>query len=142
MGKSAILTPHPGEMSALTGLPVDEIQKNRIEVALEFSQKWGNVVVLKGALTVIADPSGKYLVNPVATTALAKAGTGDVLAGMIAGLVAQGLELYSASILGVWIHSQAGILAAGQLGSKASVSARDVIAAIPAALKATAGIQN
>ena len=77
-------------MSRLTGLPVEEIQRNRVEIALEYARKWGHVVVLKGALTVTADPTGKYMVNPVATSALATAGTGDVLAGMIAGLMAQG----------------------------------------------------
>lgn len=142
LGRSAVLTPHPGEMAALTGLPVDEIQKNRIEVALEYAQKWGHVVVLKGALTVTAGPSGKYMVNPVATSALATAGTGDVLAGMITGLVAQGLPGFSAAITGVWLHAQAGILAAAQLGSTAAVTARDVLAAIPAALKTTTDIQN
>ena len=141
LGRTAVLTPHPGEMAALTGLSVEEIQKNRIEVALEYARKWGHVVVLKGALTVTADPSGKYMVNPVATSALATAGTGDVLAGMITGLIAQGLPGYSAAITGVWLHAQAGILAAEMLGSNAAVTARDVIAAIPAALKTTTGIQ-
>ncbi|MDP2964640.1 MAG: NAD(P)H-hydrate dehydratase [Pelolinea sp.] len=142
LGVTAVLTPHPGEMAALAGLPVDEIQNNRIEVALEYAQKWGHVVVLKGALTVTADPSGKYTVNPVATSALATAGTGDVLAGMITGLIAQGLAGYSAAITGVWLHAQAGILAAEQLGGSTAVTARDVLAAIPAALKTTTGIQN
>ncbi len=142
LGKAAVLTPHPGEMGSLTGLPIDEIQKNRIEVALEYARKWGHAVVLKGALTVTADPSGKYMVNPVATSALATAGTGDVLAGMITGLIGQGMVGYSAAITGVWLHAQAGILAARQLGSNAAVTARDVLAAIPAALKTTTGTQN
>ena len=138
----AVLTPHPGEMSALTGLSVDAIQKNRVEIAQEYARKWGHVVVLKGALTVTADPTGKYMVNPVATSALATAGTGDVLAGMIAGFTAQGLSAYSAAVTGVWLHAQAGILAAERLGNSASVTARDVLAAIPAALKTTTGTQN
>ncbi len=140
--KPAVLTPHPGEMSALTGLSVDEIQKNRIDIALEYTQKWGHVVVLKGALTVTADPSGKYMLNPAATSALATAGTGDVLAGMITGLIAQGLSGYSAAIAGVWLHAQAGIHAAHRLGSTAPVLARDVLSAIPDALKTTTGTQN
>ena len=129
-------------MSALTGLPVEEIQRNRTEIALEYARKWGHVVVLKGALTVTADPSGKYMVNPAATSALATAGTGDVLAGMIAGLIAQGLTGYSAAVTGVWLHAQAGIHAAERLGSTAPVTARDVLAAIPAALKTTTGTQD
>ena len=142
LGKTAVLTPHPGEMSALTGLTVDEIQRNRTEIALEYARKWGHVVVLKGALTVTADPAGKYMVNPEATSALATAGTGDVLAGMIAGLIAQGLSSYSAAVTGVWLHAQAGILAAERLGSTAPVTARDVMAAIPAVLKTTTGTQD
>ena len=142
LGKTAVLTPHPGEMSALTGLPVEEIQRNRTEIALEYARKWGHIVVLKGALTVTADPSGKYMVNPAATSALATAGTGDVLAGMIAGLIAQGLTGYSAAVTGVWLHAQAGIYAAKHLGSTAPVTARDVLAAIPAALKTTTGTQD
>jgi hydroxyethylthiazole kinase-like uncharacterized protein yjeF len=142
LGEHVVLTPHPGEMSALTGLSVAEIQKNRIEVAVEYARKWGTVVVLKGALTVSADSSGKYTVNPVATSALATAGTGDVLAGMITGLIAQGMTAYSAAVTGVWLHSQAGILAAKRLGCTAAVIASDVLAAIPEALKTTTGIHN
>jgi ADP-dependent NAD(P)H-hydrate dehydratase / NAD(P)H-hydrate epimerase len=142
LGQSAVLTPHPGEMSALTGLSIDEIQKSRIETALEYAKKWGQIVVLKGALTVIADPSGKYMVNPVATSALATAGTGDVLAGIITGLMAQGLAGYSAATTGVWLHAQAGIMAAERLGGTAGVTARDVLEAIPEAIKTTAGTQN
>jgi NAD(P)H-hydrate epimerase len=142
LGKPAVLTPHPGEMAALTGLPVEEIQKNRVKIAVEYARKWGHVVVLKGALTVTADPSGKYMVNPVATSALATAGTGDVLAGMIAGLIAQGFAGYSAAITGAWLHAQAGIQAAELLGSAAAVTARDVLVAIPAALKTTTGTQD
>lgn len=141
LGKIAVLTPHPGEMSALTGLPVEAIQENRVEIALEYARKWGHVVVLKGALTVTADPSGRFMVNPVATSALATAGTGDVLAGMIVGLIAQGLSSYSAAITAVWLHAQAGLLSAEKLGSAATVTARDVLASIPDALKTTTGTQ-
>jgi hydroxyethylthiazole kinase-like uncharacterized protein yjeF len=141
LGQSAVLTPHPGEMSALTGLSVEEIQMDRIGIAVKYAKKWGQIVVLKGALTVIAEPSGKYMINPVATSALATAGTGDVLAGLITGLIAQGLTGFSASITGVWLHAQAGILASEHLGGTAGVTASDVIAAIPEAIKITAGIQ-
>jgi len=142
LGKTAVLTPHPGEMSALTGLPVDEIQRNRVETALDYARKWGHVLVLKGALTVIADPTGKYMINPFATSALATAGTGDVLAGMIVGFIGQGLTAFSAAIAGVWLHAQAGILAAKHLGYTAPVMAGDVLAAIPTALKTTTGTQD
>ena len=127
----AILTPHPGEMSALTGLAISEIQSNRQEVALKYAKAWGHVVVLKGAFTVIASPSGRITIIPVATAALARAGTGDVLAGLIAGLRAQGVEAYEAAIAGTYIHAQAGLYAADRLGTTASVLASDVLEAIP-----------
>ncbi|HUV16218.1 MAG TPA: NAD(P)H-hydrate dehydratase [Pelolinea sp.] len=136
----AVITPHPGEMSILTGKPVNEIQQNRIEVACEYAKKWGHIIVLKGALTVVSEPGGKYTVIPIASSALATAGTGDVLAGMIAGLIAQGLAAYSAASAGAWLHAQAGLIAAERLGSAGSVIAGDVVDAIPFALKSTTGI--
>ena len=127
----AVLTPHPGEMSVLTGLSTEEIQADRFGIASRFAQKWGHVVVLKGAFTVIAAPEGDATVIPVASPALARAGTGDVLAGLIVGLMAQGLEAYDAAVAGAWIHAQAGLIAADDLGSTASVLAGDVLEAIP-----------
>lgn len=137
---NSILTPHPGEMSVLTGLSIDEIQKARVEIACEFAGKWGQVVVLKGAMTVIANPNAKYAIIPIATSALATAGTGDVLAGMIAGYLAQGLDAYSAAKIGAWIHARAGQIAAEKIGNEASVMAGDVVEAIPDVLKPTTGI--
>jgi hydroxyethylthiazole kinase-like uncharacterized protein yjeF len=127
----AVLTPHPGEMSVLTGLSIEEIQADRIGVATRFAKEWGHVVVLKGAFTIIAAPDGEVTVIPVASPALARAGTGDVLAGLIVGLRAQGLEAYDAAVAGAWIHAQAGLIAADDLGSTASVLAGDVLEAIP-----------
>jgi NAD(P)H-hydrate epimerase len=127
----AVLTPHPGEMSALTGLSVSEIQANRLGVAKAYAMEWQQVVVLKGAFTVVASPDGKTTTIPVASPALARAGTGDVLAGLIVGLCAQGLEVYDAAISGAWIHAQAGLLAADAYGSTASVLAGDVLEAVP-----------
>ena len=127
----AILTPHPGEMSVLTGLSTDEIQKDRLVIARKFAQEWGHVVVLKGAFTVIAAPDGRTTTIPVATAALARAGTGDVLAGLITGLRAQGVDAYDAGRAGAWIHAQAGLMAAGFQGSMAAVIAGDVLEAIP-----------
>jgi ADP-dependent NAD(P)H-hydrate dehydratase / NAD(P)H-hydrate epimerase len=128
---SAILTPHVGEMSALTGLSKEEIQENRNEVALKFAKEWGHVVVLKGAFTAIASPDGEMTVIPVASPALARAGTGDVLAGLIVGLRAQGLDAYSAAVAGAFIHAEAGLIAADDLGATASVLASDVLNSIP-----------
>ena len=129
-----VLTPHPGEMSALTGVPTEELQKDRIGYAAEFAQKWHQVVVLKGALTVIAAPSGKVGVIPVATSALAKAGSGDVLTGIITSLIGQGMQPFNAATLGAWIHAQAGLDAAQKVGCEASVLASDIIASLPTVL--------
>ena len=126
----AVLTPHPGEMAILTGLNKGEIQSNREEVAMKYAKEWGHVVALKGAFTVIASPDGRSTIIPVATPALAKAGTGDVLAGLIVGLCAQGLDAYESAVAGAFIHAQAGLLAAEGLGTTASVLASDVLESI------------
>jgi NAD(P)H-hydrate epimerase len=123
----AILTPHPGEMAALTDLSKELIQEKRHEIAAQYAKTWGHVVVLKGAFTVIAAPDGRSTVVPVASPALARAGTGDVLAGLIVGLLAQGVEPYEAAVAGTWIHAQAGLYAADDLGNTASVLASDVL---------------
>jgi NAD(P)H-hydrate epimerase len=126
----AILTPHPGEMSTLTGLPVEEIQNDRLAIAKKYAAEWGHVVVLKGAFTVIAAPDGRTSTIPVATPALARAGTGDVLSGLIAGLRAQGVDAYEAAASGAWIHAQAGLAAAEARGAEESVLAGDVLESV------------
>ena len=126
-----VLTPHPGEMSVLTGLSVDELQQDRENLARRFAAEWGHVVVLKGAFTVVAEPDGRTVVIPVASAALARAGTGDVLAGLIVGLRAQGLEAFDAAVAGAWIHARSGLEAAEALGGEASVLASDLLDSIP-----------
>lgn len=123
----SILTPHPGEMSALTGLPIEQIQASRLETALKYSREWGHVLALKGAFTIIASPDGQAGILPVASPALARAGTGDVLAGLIAGLRAQGLPPFQAAAAAAWIHAAGGLRAADALGSTAAVLAGDVL---------------
>lgn len=130
----SILTPHPGEMSALTGLPVEKVQEARIKTAQEWSRKWGHVVVLKGAFTVVASPEGQTMVIPIATPALARAGTGDVLAGIIVGLRGQGLEAYEAAALGAYLHGRAGELAAEIYQTTTSVIAGDIVDALSDAI--------
>lgn len=125
----SVLTPHPGEMGVLTGLSKEALQDDRVAIAEQYARRWGHVVVLKGAFTVVASPEGDTAVIPVATPALARAGTGDVLAGLIVGLRSQGVEAYDAAVAGAWIHAQAGIYAAEDMGNTASVLARDVLAA-------------
>lgn len=126
----AVLTPHPGEMAVLTGLATKEIQASRVEVAEKYAAEWGHVVVLKGANTIVAAPDGRTVLIPVATPALARAGTGDVLAGLIGGLRAQGVEAFQAAVAGGWIHARAGLRAARELGSTAAVLAGDVLEAV------------
>jgi hydroxyethylthiazole kinase-like uncharacterized protein yjeF len=123
--RPSVLTPHPGEMAVLTDLPKDEIQKDRVGAAKGWAKRWGHVVVLKGAFTVIAAPDGRASVLPFATPGLARAGTGDVLAGAIVGFQAQGLAAYEAAVLGAFVHGRAGELAAEMMGA-ASVLAGDV----------------
>lgn len=130
----SILTPHPGEMSILCGMSVKDIQADRISVAKRFAEEWGHIVVLKGAFTVIAKPTGEIAVIPIASAALARAGTGDVLAGTIVGLRAQGVQPFEAAVAGAWIHGEAGLSAARELRTTASVLAGDVLANIPRVL--------
>jgi NAD(P)H-hydrate epimerase len=130
----SILTPHPGEMTALTGESIDAIQTDRIAAARGWSAQWGHVVVLKGAHTVIAHPGGLTAVLPFATPALARAGTGDVLAGVIVGLRAQGVKPFEAAVLGGYLHGRAGEIAAERLNGSDGVLASDVAEALPAAI--------
>ncbi len=126
-----VLTPHPGEMSVLTELETSEIQADRVGTAERYASEWGHVVVLKGAFTVIAAPNGRTMIIPVASPALARAGSGDVLAGLIVGLRAQGLDAFDAAAAGAWIHAQCGLMAADVLGCTASVIAGDLVGTLP-----------
>jgi NAD(P)H-hydrate epimerase len=112
----SVLTPHPGEMARLLGTTVEQVQANRAKVAREAAGAWDQIVVLKGAATVIAEPTGKVYISPFANPALATAGTGDVLAGVIAGLIAQGVALVDAACAGVYLHGMAGEMLREQYG--------------------------
>ena len=111
-----VLTPHPGEMARLTGLSVEEINRDRINIAAKYAKEWQAVVVLKGAPTVIGCPDGSIYVNSTGSSALATGGSGDVLTGIIAALAAQGISLQEAAICGVYLHGLAGSLACGSVG--------------------------
>ncbi len=130
-----VLTPHPGEMATLTGDDKENLQADRVAAAKKWAAEWGHVVAFKGAFTVVAAPDGRVSVLPFATSALASAGTGDVLAGTIAGFRAQGVAGYEAAVLGGYVHGLAGVQAAQMLGSEASVMAGDVISALPEAME-------
>lgn len=133
-GNSAVLTPHPGEMARLTGLSIENIQKDRKNTAQEWASKWGQVVVLKGANSVVAPPKGGVVVTPFANPALATAGTGDILAGCIAGFLAQGLDSFDAGCVGVYIHGLAGEALKEKIGS-AGALASDLLPLLPKAIQ-------
>lgn len=129
----SILTPHSGEMARLTRLPIAEIEANRWEIARSFASKWQLTLLLKGAHSIIAAPDGRLTVIPFKTEALATAGTGDILAGLIAGLRAQGLPAYESACLAAYVHALAGECAREAVGSSRSVIAGDVLAALGSA---------
>ncbi len=133
--QEAVLTPHPGEMSRLTKLSINEIQSDRENIAKEFSKKWGQVVVLKGANTVISSPT-QIAISPFANPILATAGTGDVLAGCIAGFLAQGLKTFDAACVGVYIHGLAGEMVKEKIGDVGGL-ASDLLPLLPKAIQHT-----
>ncbi|SFL43050.1 NAD(P)H-hydrate epimerase [Paenibacillus sp. 1_12] len=124
---SVILTPHPGEMARLCGKTIADIQGDRIETARSFAWKFGVTLVLKGARTVIATPEGEVYINTTGNAGMATGGTGDVLAGIIAGLLAQGLSATQSAALGVYLHGSAGDRAASSRAYIASIIASDII---------------
>ncbi len=130
----SILTPHPGEMARLTGMAVGDVNARRIENARRWAAQWGHIVLLKGPHTVIAAPDGRTAVLPFALSVLATAGSGDVLAGGIVALLAQGLPAFEASVLGAYLHGQAGLLIS-RTGMLGGVVARDILASFPEALR-------
>ncbi|MBQ7595720.1 MAG: NAD(P)H-hydrate dehydratase, partial [Clostridia bacterium] len=106
-----VLTPHPGEMATLTGLTVEKIQSDRINVCKKFAEMSNAVVVLKGSNTVIAQPGGKVYVNPTGNAGMAKGGCGDMLSGIIGSFLAQGMDAADAAAAGVYIHGLCGDVA-------------------------------
>jgi len=114
-----VITPHPGEMARLAGLTVREVQENRLEIAVDHARRWGVFLVLKGFNTIIAAPDGKAAINPAGGPALATAGSGDLLTGLIASFIAQGLETENAARAGAFIHGLAGDLVPGGRGHMA-----------------------
>jgi len=103
----AILTPHPGEMGRLSGLPIMEVQRDRLGNATAFAKQHGCILVLKGARTVVAQPKGPTYVNPTGNPALSSGGSGDVLTGLIGGYLARGWPATRAALAGVFLHGLA-----------------------------------
>lgn len=133
---SVILTPHPGEMSRLSGLSVPEIQSARIKTAVDFADRFDVTVALKGEGTVVAARGGKTAVNPSGNCGMATGGTGDVLSGVVAALAAQGCTPYDSAVLGVYLHGLAGDIAAAEKGVHGLI-ASDLCGALPAAFLET-----
>jgi hydroxyethylthiazole kinase-like uncharacterized protein yjeF len=131
-GRSAavILTPHPGEMARMLGISVHEVQRNRIGLARRYAVQHGVTLVLKGTRTVCATPAGVVYVNTTGNPGMATAGAGDVLAGMLGSLLAQGLTAEQAACLGVYLHGAAGDHAAAKRHSAGSLMASDIIEAL------------
>ena len=132
-----VLTPHLGEMARLINRSKDYIAKNRRQTALEFARKYGCTLLLKGHRTVVASPQGKIYINTTGNAGMATAGSGDVLTGMIAALLGQGLTGFEAAKFGAWWHGKAGDLAA-KSKTRAAMIAADIIDNIPKALKVIA----
>jgi NAD(P)H-hydrate epimerase len=130
-----VLTPHPGEMARLTGLTIDQIQADRIGVARTYAARWNAVVVLKGAGTVVARPDGEARINPTGGPNLATGGTGDVLSGIIGGLLVQGADRWSAAVAGTYLHGLAGDRLAQRHGDSGTL-AGDLLSEIPLARRA------
>ncbi len=129
-----ILTPHPGEFSRLTGIPTTEVNERRLEIALEWAEKLNVIIVLKGASTIVATPEGKAFVNPTGNPGMASGGSGDVLTGIIGGLLAMGIEPVAAAAGGVFLHGLCGDVAAKEVGEY-PLTATDMIDALPFIIK-------
>ncbi len=121
-------------MARLIGKGVPDIERDRIGQSREAARLWNKVVVLKGAYTVVASPGGRAMLSPFANPGLASAGTGDVLAGAIVGLLAQGLTPFDAACLGVYLHAAAGEEVRGDMGDTGMV-AGDLLPVLPRVIK-------
>jgi hydroxyethylthiazole kinase-like uncharacterized protein yjeF len=127
-----VITPHPAEMGRLAGLSTGEVQSRRHDLAREFAVQHGVVVVLKGSDTVVAAPDGRTSVSTIRTVALATGGSGDVLSGLVAALLAQGLDAFDAAVAAVFIHGEAGLALEHRIG-RAGALPRDLLEELPAA---------
>lgn len=129
-----IITPHTSEMAKLIGGTIEDVQANRLEVARKFAKKWNVITVLKGAYTIVATPSGRDYINVNGNNGMSTAGSGDVLTGVIAGLIAQDLAPVNAVVTGIYLHGLAGDLCAVNKGYH-GMTASDILAQIPYTIK-------
>lgn len=135
-GRSAptVITPHPGEMARLLGVKISDVEKNRLDIVIEKAREWKSIIVLKGAHTLIAQPDGTVYINLSGNPGMATAGSGDVLCGVIAGMLGIGFDIESSVRMGVFVHGFSGDLAAEEIGED-GVCASDIMAHVPAALR-------
>ena len=132
--RKTILTPHPGEMARLLNVSVTQVERDRIDIAKNFSQKFKVVLVLKGHRTIVSGSAKEFYVNRSGNPGMATAGSGDCLTGMIAAFLGQGLDTFSAAKYAVYLHGVAGDLAAKEK-TQISLLASDIIDKIPQAIK-------
>ena len=132
--KPTVLTPHPGEMSHLTGKDRRRVQANRKKIAVDFAKANNVILVLKGYQTIVADPKGNAYINTTGNSGMSSGGVGDILTGMIASFIGQGINPYSAAAIGVYLHGLAGDIAAKEKG-QFSLIATDLLAKLPQAIK-------
>ena len=125
-----IITPHPGEMGCLLDKKAAWVQENRLEAVKSIAKQWGVIAVLKGARTLIADPQGTIRINSSGNPGMASAGMGDVLSGMIAGLLTQGMAPFDAAATGVWMHGAAADRLTDRLGP-VGMLASDIMPVLP-----------
>lgn len=124
---NCLLTPHPGEFSRLTGLAIEKIQADRLNIAKNYAVNWQQTLILKGANSVLADPQGNCRILPFANSVLAHGGTGDVLSGILVSLLAQGLSPFDAASLALWLHAWAAGDALEAVGHPAATLPSDII---------------
>jgi NAD(P)H-hydrate epimerase len=137
-----LLTPHPGELARLCGCSIHEVQSNRLDVARRFAVDRGATLVLKGQRTILAFPDGRLWVNPTGTPAMATAGSGDILTGLISGLLAQHpADAELALAAAVWLHGRAGELGAAALGEQCLI-ATDLLRFLPEAIRELRNLHN
>lgn len=128
--RETVITPHPGEMSRLANIPIPQVQADRLGSARDYAEKWNKIIILKGAYTAVAAPDGRCRISPFINPGLASGGTGDVLAGIIGGLAAQGMALFDAASLGVFLHGAAGERVRARLGETGMI-ASDLLPELP-----------
>ena len=137
-GRVTVMTPHPGELSRLVKLPIDAVVKQRVPLARELARRYNTIVVIKGYGTVVADPAGRLFRNTTGNPGMATAGSGDVLTGIIAALLARAADPFAAVTTAVYVHGLAGDLAVREKGLT-SLVASDIIEALPRAFMRVSG---